>query len=252
MKYTISILCPGIRNHNWKRLYDSISEATRESWEIVFVGPYPLPDELQDKSNITYIQDFGSPIRCQQIALVHSNAKYINWAADDGYFLIDSLDIGLSLVGGKNIVMQKYQEGSEDTTIFKKEEYYLLSKHNATQTKYIPSHYFGLNVGIVERDILFDIGGWDCEFEACPMSHADLSVRLQALGHEFTIQEEIAFTCSHMPGVSGDHGPIHYAQITHDEPLFKAKYSVPITIENLKIDINNWEKADKIWTRRFV
>ena len=63
MKYQLSCLVPGIRTKNWLRLYHSISTAFMFSWEIIFVGPYDLPEELKGFDNVKYIKDFGSPIR---------------------------------------------------------------------------------------------------------------------------------------------------------------------------------------------
>ncbi len=251
MKYKISILCPGIRTYNWESLCKSIDSSTTYSWEIIFVGPYRLPDNLQNKKNISFIQDWGSPIRCQQIALVHSRGEYINWAADDGIFLPDALDDGFTLLkDSRDIVMQKYFEGRHDKH-FEDHKYYLLSYHGATQARYIPDNFYTLNVGIIKRSILFDIGGWDCSFEVCPMAYADLAIRLQWSNHSFKIQDSVAFACSHMPGTSGDHGPIHYAQITHDEPLYKQMYNDESCRNRINIDINNWRQSSDKWQRRF-
>ena len=94
-------------------------------------------------------------------------------------------------------------------------------------------------------------GGWDCNFEVCPMAYCDLAVRMQRAGCKFILQNEIMFKCSHTPGVAGDHGPIYYAQVTHDEPLYKSIYNNPDCGNRIFIDINNYKNIPDIWQRRF-
>ncbi len=251
-KYNISILCSGIRPYNWVRLYESIFLSSKKhSWEIIFVGPYPLPEELEDKDNITYIEDFGSPIRCHQIALVNSRGKYVSWIADDGYFYEDSLDIGFNLIKPNSVVMQKYYEGSINQELVDN-KYYKLDFHNATRANYISKEYYTFNGGLVPRDMMVDLGGWDCcLFEVCSMANADFAVRLQKAEIKIFIQEEMAVFYSHTPGIEGDHAPIHYAQITHDEPVFKQLYNSPESVDRIKIDIDNWKRSPERWVRRF-
>jgi hypothetical protein len=255
MKYKLSVLVPGIRTHNWKRLYDSIKSSTKESFEMIFVGPYELPTELQGKENIKFIQDYGTPIRCQQIALTESEGEWITWAADDGYYVENALDDSFSIIENNNdyktVVFGKYFEGEGNEEIQDDIQYHKLNFHPATRTVYIPMEYMSLNCGVVSRQLLIEIGGWDCSFEVCPMSYADFAIRSQNYGANFIIQDNVMFKCGHMPGTSGDHAPIHYAQITHDEPLFQQMYNSPECLSRVKIEIDNWKSCPDKWTRRF-
>ena len=187
---TISILVPGIRTANWLKLYNSMFKACKKyPWEMIFVGPYDLPAELSDKQNITYIKDWASPIICQQKALLAAKYDWINWAADDGYFLEDSIDIAFSLLKeqvGKNaelnykhVIMGKYTEGDGNTEHMRGNDYYILSNHDSSRLREIPTGYYMLNVGLVSRKLLLEVGGWDVDFEVCPMAYNDLAVRLQ-------------------------------------------------------------------------
>lgn len=248
----LSVICPGIRNKNWLNLYNSVKEAFSGTFELIFVGPYPLPDELKKFDNVKYIQDWGSPIRCQQIGLINSSGDYITWAADDGEFIKGSLDIAFSKIEETSLVMGKYYEGNNDGDMpMQEDKYYILSNHDATKVKWIPVGYYMLNVGIVRRVDLLNIGGWDCQFEVCPMSYNDLAIRLQKAGIKFIIQNEMMFKCSHLPGHAGDHGPIHDGQIDHDQPLFSKIYGTNASLNRIKINLNNWEDSPKRWTRRF-
>jgi len=253
-KYNLTVICPGIRTHNWERLYQSMIESCGDyTWELIFVGPKNTDSStvLADE-RVSFIEDWGTPIRCQQIGLIHAQGEYINWAADDGYFLPNILNTGLNIAyeNPGHIVMQKYYEGAVNS-VMENEDYYKINYHDATRSNFVPDSYFGLNVGCVPRKILLELGGWDCLFEVCPMAYADFACRAQRAGVKFVIQDEMAFKCGHMPGRSGDHAPIHDAQLINDEPMFKHIYNDPESKNRVTIPLNNWQKIAPRWARRF-
>lgn len=249
----ITVLCPGIRTENWQKLYNSIDQSfTIGTWEIIFISPYLLPDVLE-LDNVKIIKSMASPIVCQQMGLVEAKGDYITWAADDGVFVPGALDIAHNLSGKKDntIVMGKYIEGGNDGAMcMAGDDYYILNKHDGSL---LPHHNntWMLNVGLVPRQMLLGIGGWDCRFEVCPMAYNDLAVRLQNDGVEFIIQNEIMYTCDHMPGETGDHKPIHNAQIKHDQPLFRSIYCRKDSVERKAIPFNNYKDQPERWIRRF-
>lgn len=253
----LTVICPGIRPQNWLKLYKSIASSFFKQWEIIFIGPYPIPKELENKTNVRFIHDWGSPIRCQQRGLIAAKGDWITWAADDGVFLPNALDIAFKKVSDYDfdkyhLVMGKYYEGNNDGDMpMQDNDYYVLSNHDATRIKWIPASYFMLNVGIVSRELLLEVGGWDCQFQVCPMAYNDLAIRLQRKGVHFIIQDEMMFKCSHMPGHEGDHGPIHDAQIGFDQPLFKKIYSEQKCSERIRIDLFNWQNCPSKWEMRF-
>lgn len=252
----LSVLVPGIRTKNWQKLYDSVKNSFSGNWEMIFIGPYAPPQELQQKPNTKWICDWGTPIRCQQIGLIHANGQYITWAADDGEYLPGALDIGWERLreykfDKRVLVMGKYYEGNGENSHMAERDYYYLSNHDASLSDHLPGSYLMLNVGIVSTELLREIGGWDCQFEVCPMAYNDLAVRLQNDGVKFLIQNEMMFKCDHMPGTTGDHGPIHYAQLENDQPLFKKIYSKPNSIYRKTIDIENWKNSPERWERRW-
>jgi len=256
MSIDLSIIVPGIRPYNWQRLYESVLNSTNKTWEMIFVGPYSPPDYFNDLNNILYIEDWGSPIRAQQIGLTHCKGEWISWMADDGVFLPNGLTLcfeQISLIKDKykEIIMCKYHEGDKYNPEMLDNKYYTMGYHPATSSRYMPPHYFILMEGIIYRDLLLDMGGWDCQFEACPMSYADLGFRLQNSGVRFHIPNDFIVSVGHMPGVSGDHGPIYYAQTFHDEPLYHSIFDNQTCLQRNKIDINNWINTPNKWTRRF-
>jgi len=253
----LTVLCPGIRTGNWEKLYNSIIDSYKGEWEIIFISPYELPKELKTtkKNNVKLINDWGSPIRCQQRGLCEAEGEYITWAADDGTFLPNALNIAFDKVKGKDyktIVMGKYTEGSGNTNSMLGNYYYYLNHHDACNLPFMPPESLMLNVGIVSRQLLVELGGWDAEsFEVCPMAYNDFAVRAKRWGAEFIIQDELMFKCSHLPGHEGDHGPIHDGQIYRDQPKFTLMYSDEEASQRTVIPIDNWKKAPERWTRRW-
>lgn len=257
----LSVLVPGIRTKNWYHLYKSIEASTKMTFEVIFVGPYEPPSDVAQFKNVKYIKDWGSPIRCQQIALIHAEGEYINWAADDGEFYPGCHDVSIKLLEEsdnvplyKNFIMGKYYEGSasHNEGVMDKDHYYILNHHDASRSRYFKKDYFMLNLGLVPTKLLIEVGGWDAEnFEVCPMAYNDLAIRLQNYDCKVIIQDEMMFQCSHLPGHAGDHGPIHDGQVFHDQPVFTNIYSQEGCMNRVKIDLNNWSKAPNRWPRRF-
>jgi hypothetical protein len=59
------------------------------------------------------------------------------------------------------------------------------------------------------------------------------------------------FKCSHMPGHEGDHGPVHDAQVYHDQPIFTLMYWDKDKSQRVMIDLDNWKLSPDRWERRF-
>jgi hypothetical protein len=250
----LTVLVPGIRVVNWYNLYQSVIDSFHGEFEIIFIGPYPPGAILQGEHNVRWIQDWGSPTRCQQIGLLQASGRFVTWAADDGVFLHGALDRAFELMEGKTnaLVMGKYIEGADNTQMPMSEDaYYILNNHDASRLDRLGKKYWMLNCGLVSKDMLLKYGGWDCQFEVCPMAYNDLAIRLQNAGIEFIIQNVVMYTCSHSPGTMGDHAPVHFAQIEHDQPLFNKIYDRPDANERKIIPIDTWEQSPERWERRF-
>lgn len=255
MSYELSMLVPSIRPNNLNKLYDSVEKSFSHSFEFIVVGPYGLPDELKNKDNIRFIEDYGPPMRAQQLALVNCSGRFLSYGADDGEFLPGALDIAyntLKDLDKKNLVMGKYQEGERKNNHMEENDYYILNNHVQSNCFFIPENTWMLNVGLMPTEIIKELGGWDCaSFHCCPCAYNDMSVRLQKYGVKYHIQDSLMFTCSHMPGLTGDHAPIHNIQTQRDQPMFYEIYNHPYFSKRLSIDINNWKKAPARWSARF-
>lgn len=252
----LSILVPGIRREKWNHLYNSIDSAVSfgvHSWEMIIISPYELTDYLKNLDNVRWIQSWRSPIACQQQGLVAAFGEYISWAADDGEYMPKSLNIALETLADKpynHIIVGKYFEGDNPQGM-DDDWYYHLYNHDSCRLPYVPRDAIMLNCGVVSRQLLDDLGGWDSVmFEVCPFAYNDLGIRAKKSGAIFEIQKDIMFKCSHEPGMLGTHGPIHLAQTEHDEGIFKALYIVDY-LPRLRIDINNWKNTPERWERRF-
>jgi hypothetical protein len=251
----LTVIVPGIRVKNWKRLYDSVSAAFSGTWEIIFISPYTLPKELVLLPNVRLIGSHRSPIACQQQGLLASKGRYITWAADDGWYLPNSLDKSFDLLKEKNyktIVMGKYQEGDRVSDVMEKIDYYILTNHETMRLPFVPRGTYMLNCGVVSRKLLIELGGWDAEnFEVCPLSYNDFAIRSQKYGCEYIIQEETMFGCTHFPGEMEDHGPVHRAQVLHDHPIFEQIYTNTLSQNRIAVNLNGWKNAPEKWARRF-
>ena len=259
-KPEISIILPGIRPYNWSKLYDSIVKSTTRGFELIVVGPYRPPDMLQNNIyNFKYVKDYGSPMRASNIGALLCEGKLVTWVADDAVLLPESLDKNIDLLytmgdDTKNVVVAKYYEGDDhDDKPLQPDRYFKVNGADCTRSPFLSDDWWLFNVAIMHRSFFDSLGAWDCSFEACPMGHTDLAIRAQHAGANVAMSEFPLLDCGHMPGTTGDHAPIHYAQLGHDTPRFQQRYRDPEWANKpTKIDINNWKDSPTIWKRRFL
>lgn len=251
----LSILCASIRNPLLSKLYKSIEGAFNDTWELIIVSPYDMPESLKSKTNIKWINDWGSPTRGWQIALVNATGEYVHYTADDCTYFKGSLDESLKLLDNQPdnaFVSGKYLEGFMDNPIMKSDEYYHFKYHKQLDAMTGGRDYLILNVGFCKLQLLLDIGGWDCRFEAASIALMDFSMRLQDEGVKVILQKDPILFCSWSgnPNEKNDHKPVEDAHVKHDLPLINHLRNGGETIVN-RIDIDNWKKAPAIWKRRF-
>ena len=247
-----SILMPAIRRERWENVYQSIVKSTNRSFELIIIGPYAPSESLLNRANIKYIKDFGNPVRASQIGSLIAEGKYLFWVSDDGTFqegaldkLIDNLDERENQ-SVQDVVVANYKEGgqAQSDEIMKVTRAYPPSPH-------ISSEWYHFNVALMHTQFFHDIGGYDCEFEALPMAYADIAIRCQRAGADVAFINEVIVDCTHMPGTTGDHAPIHYAHLQHDMPRYQMIYNDSSCLERVELDLQNWKESPKIWSRRF-
>ncbi len=249
----LSVIVPGIRPQNWQKLYDSVASSLESNdFEVIFVGPNGWPAE-SDMPNAFFIQDWGSPARAMNIGLVASHGQFVTWAADDGVFLPGMLETVVNLVdksNEKHIITGKYVEGAGHGML--EDDYYRLHKSINCNGLHVDPNAWILNVSIINTEYLKLLGGWDSSlFEVAVMAYFDLAVRVQKDGAQVELYPDPIYQCGHMPDITGDHAPIHYAQILHDTPLFSKVWSDPQAVDRIYIPLDNWTEAEEKWGRRF-
>lgn len=216
----LSVIVPAIRKDNWRKLYDSIGKSFSGTWELILIGPY-APDF--EESNLSWIEDWGCPSRCCQIGLVHSAADWISFGWDDGWFHEGAMDEAWKLLELENYqraVIGKYVEGNVDQLLLQtggapspmtQEHYYYVMTHLAAASHHIPKDFKIFMTGIVSKQMLLEVGGFDCSLETMGMSLLDMSIRMQLRGCKMVVQPSVLITCGWDIGDSGDHAPVNRA-----------------------------------------
>jgi glycosyltransferase involved in cell wall biosynthesis len=251
IKPKLSIVMPALRIERWQGVYNSI-QIDPSLWELIIVAPYEQPLNLLSGKNIKYIKDFGSPMRASCIGANLAEGKYLTWIADDGTVFTKTVENALKIldndINGRLVVVTKYLEACTEVH---PDSYYKLN--NAyPRSPYIPDDWWIFNTAFMHREYYDYLGGWDSIFEACPLGHADLAARAQRDGCTTVMLPEPLLNCDHMPGTSGDHGPVCLAHTEHDDPLYAKIYNDPNCVNRTTININNWKNAPMKWTRRFA
>lgn len=260
--YDVSLIMPTIRTHLLWNVYNSMKDSFHGTWELVLVGPNPIPQELLKTGNVTWIQSYRSPIACRQQALLASKGELICYAADDVTFIRASLDEAYQTVERENfdykfVVAGKYlenvNESITDSPVMREDLYYQLT-HHASLVKAMekfPQDWLIVNTGFISRKLLMEVGGWDTDYEVCSMACIDLSMRLQNYGARIHLQHNPIFHSTWYRDRDGDHGPIHDAHTDHDLPMFLGMWEVPESIDRKIVDINKWQTTPEKWFRRF-
>jgi len=260
----LTVLCPAIRTERWVGMYNSIDKAFSGTWELIIISSKQLPDELKDKPNINLVYSRRSPMGKQQEGLVQAKGEYITVVSDDSVFFEGALDKVFADGIKEDITVMKYLEGPEfefprihqienpiqgrtNYDFMKSDYYYWTDTHDSSKMRGIPHHSPILSVALIKRDLLIGIGGWECKFSSQAVGNNDLAARLMINGCKYEIKDIVVSKCGYMEEGSGDHGPIHYAQLEEDQPRLEALYR-NITDRKV-IDIDNWKKTPEVWAR---
>ena len=251
----LSILVPGIRPHNWTRLYNSIdSQMEGIRWSIVFVGPFDPPVELANKPNLIYEKSYDRPTVAVQKGMQLCDGHFIYHTVDDGYCLPNSLKPALQLAQEHNthfanVVNGTYKEGADFNGNSWLPEAWTAGFHSDLRLPLInPAWKISLQP-IMRTETFFDIGGFNCQFEYLNHAFHDMIFRLQRLGGTILDSPTEICCAGHMPGTTGDHAPIHNSQTGPDQLLFNLMYST--TEPPTHIDYNNYRIYEGVWERRF-
>lgn len=255
----LSVVCSGFRVANFKKLYDSIGESfTQGDWELIICGPYQ-PDF--DKPNFTFIQDFGSPSRCCQRALLAAKGDWISFAWDDGYYLpgldgiwniLKAQDFNYRIgVVGKFYEVVHEESQQEITAQYQEmDDLYYIKTHTQAKSWRLPDHFKIFGVGMVSRKIILEIGGFDCKYELMGMSLLELSARLQLHGCVAMLYPTPTFTCKWSHGEAG-HEVVQEAYEKADKIRYQKEFRNFFKSPNIHVTPDNWRFSPDKWERRF-
>lgn len=247
----ITICLPGIRVEGWPRVYDSIkSSVGNHSFELIIVGPYAPYDSLLQEAEISYIQDYGCPSRCLQIASLTSQGDLYTFISDDGILRENSLAKAIDNFDS-DIMTMRYTEGINFSGgIHSQPNEYWTAWHHADLQKECLKNYRLAPVWMMETSKFRDLGGVDCRFEHVNVCCHDLAFRIQRAGGNVQLSPDFIMDCdwsSHKKCAVVD------AYFENDKPLFDSlcdSIADPFC-DRLHIDYNNWLNVPPVWPRRF-
>jgi hypothetical protein len=250
--YDISIIVPGIRPHYWNRLYNSIEGACKQySWELICGGPFEPPKNMLKLKNFKYLSSYSPvPVVIQQATLL-ADSVFICHQVDDGVLLSDSLDECITQFKNynfKDILNLRYSERIDSYIDIRPAEFWAIKNDVEFNLPFINQSWYTSVQPLMYKELFTLFGGFDCRFEYSNHCHHDFMFRIQNIGGKI-IPSSCGVCCAdHMPEETGDHKPVHNAQLNIDTPVFKELWSHK---RESIIDYNNWKKYDKPWTRRF-
>ena len=243
----LSIIVPSIRTYNWKNWIDCIiNSCKRYSYEIIFIGP-EYSSEIEKYRNIKYVRDFGHPNRCQQIGILIAEGEYVTFGSDDCMYKPDLIDkcLDIAYFNKLDYMTTGYNEGGNIAVSN-------FTIRNCYQSgKNVEQNWIIFNSVFIQRNIL-EKYNLDTNFSVTCIGHTDLACRVQSnkLLRGAILNENI-MECSHMPGRTGDHGPICDAQTFIDGPAFFNKYNQ----DKIPTDIIDWKEwknnTHQVWKERF-
>lgn len=250
----LSVILPTIRLNKIETFYNSFIKSYTGEFELIVVSPFDYKPGVWSEKPCIWIKDFGSPLRAQQLGLTHTTGEYIHRSVDDSYYLPGSMDKCMNQLidqDYKTLVNVKFIEGENVThRDMANPNFYNMEYHIQTLAAYTPFNYQVINFSIVSNKFIQELGGWDCQFETIAIGELDLSLRLQFMEAKVLLSDNIVVKCDWLPGVSGDHAPMHYG-FFHDMEKYKRIYGSLEYEKKLIVDINNWKNSSEKWERRW-
>ena len=259
----LSIVCPTIRIKNLSKYYSSIVTACKQfTWEVIFISPYLLPEELLNKGNVRYIHSYADPTTCFNMGCSIARGEIIMNSTDDGLFQEDSLDFALEMMdaaGPEDLVNFVYAEGVlDDETLeelpasrnksFQPDDYWLAGFHGALRLPGINPNWDLCLHFLIKRVYFEKLGYLDTRFTYVNMNLHILAFTAQMLGSTVHHLPFVGFRCSHLDGIK-DHIAIEQA---HNEELsiFVGDYINGAPLPKL-LNKDAWKSRPAFWEKRF-
>jgi hypothetical protein len=247
----LSVFMPTIRTHLHQVWYDSLeASCNRHDFEVVMCGPFQPPDSILSKTNVTWIKSFASPTVCAQLALLQCKGDYVFHTVDDSLFIPNVISNELDNIENNTIVGMRYREGQSHSGNVLPDMYWYASnaypRWNGVDPSWGICVHFLMSIGLCG-----EVGGFDCKYDYLNHATHDLLFRLQKRDHvSYRISKSEISSADWQPNITGDHAPIHNAQIGHDEPIFASDWQTPNN--RGVIDLMNYESYPEVWKTRFT
>lgn len=256
----ISLIIPSIRPSMWQQVYDSFLTTWSGTFEIIFVGPFGPETNLDmntiARGEIRVIEDYGCPSRALQIGWINAKAPILSFATDDCIFDQGTMDkawrtLDYHWFDYKTVIVCKYTESDNWSKWMMTPWYYHAWYHADFHHFNIPFHFKLFMNGLISKEIMIEVGGFDTKYESMAYTYNSLSMRLQFHGCKFIIEKNRLDHCSWQDGNSSDHGPVAKVCIEHDMPLFRGEFWAKKFTPKIVIPVDNWKQSPKYWPRRF-
>ena len=245
----LSIFAPTIRPHLLEKWYESALASCSYDFEAVFCGPFELPESLEKLDNIKMLHSYSHPTVCAQLAAMACKGELLYHTVDDVLFYPDKIDRAIEQYQENCIICMKYNEGIDyKGDSIPNESWYAQATPEYKDISQINPQLGSGGHFLMDRMSFLKYGGFDCRFEYLVHANHDLIFRMQKNGWTYELSSDDVSAADHVPGTTGDHAPIHYAQLTHDWPSF---YNVWISPRESSIQLNNWTLYPDVWERRF-
>lgn len=256
--YNLSVLVPGIRNELWPIINEHMSFACKRfSWEIIFCGPRPLPATIQDKINIKYIKDYGTPTRALQLASMFAEGRFLTWIPDDSHLYPDSIDKAIDLLlahdPGKDVIGLRYCEGenhsgNEHTHPI---HYSNVSTHPDLQAPAVNRNWIAPGIQLWPTSYYKALGGLDCRFEHTNMNLFDLAYRAQMNESRVIMTPWLVINADWSSTRNAQNSEVIAAFSDNDRPLYWKIWGEggrPVAID--PDGEMGWRGCDVVWKRK--
>jgi hypothetical protein len=249
--YDLSVFLPTIRVHLLDDWYSSLEESCdRHSFEVVLCGPFSPSDNLLGRDNVTWTKSFASPTVCAQQALLACKGKCVYHTVDDVTFfkgvISDELDTLIDF--NVDVMAMRYREGEGYAGDELPAQYWQCKTAYAGWPGVRPEWLHCVHF-MMETNKCIGYGGFDCRYQYLNHATHDLLFRMYKTGRVAHLSQSEVCSADWQPGTTGDHAPIHHAQIGHDAPLFQQEWG--FGNNRCVVDINNWQQQPEVWNQRF-
>lgn len=251
----LTIILPSREPDKWARLYNEISASVGQfSFEVIAVGPFYPPKELENVLNFRYIQEWSCPSRAFMVAATIADSKYISWIPSDCIVFPGEFSECIKLLKNqtkKDGVILRYSEGPGFSgTQHLEDSYWKARTHGDLQLKWIEDGWNIAPLFMYNLEYFREMGGLDCEFYHLNMQQHSFAFKIQKNGGKLFLSPGRVLASDWQPWVGHEGEIMRIAYQTNDAPKFTAMWNGE-NFPNLDWGWDNWRKAKAFWELRY-